>query len=86
MNVSITKEEFDAIMFCKEQVVSQVEGASDSNFVNEANEAFEYHKAVKKHNNLLDAKAAVKVMHPELHGKMKDRLVKLVAKQLNVKQ
>ena len=94
MNISITKEEFEAIMFCKEQVVSQVEGASDSNFVNEANEAFEnldsfmnkYHKAVKKHNNLLDAKAAVKVMHPELHGKMKDRLVKLVAKQLNVKQ
>ena len=36
--------------------------------------------------NVLDAKAAVKVMHPELHGKMKDRLVKLVAKQLNVKQ
>lgn len=45
-----------------------------------------YYKAVKKHNNLLDAKAAVKVMHPELHGKMKDRLVKLVAKLLNVKQ
>lgn len=41
MNVSITKEELDAIMFCKEQVVSQVEGASDSNFVNEVNNAFE---------------------------------------------
>lgn len=94
MNVNITKEEFEAIIFCKEQVDSQVEGTSDSNFVNEVNEAFEYldsfmkkyYKAVKKHNNLLDAKAAVKVMHPELHGKMKDRLVKLVAKQLNVKQ
>ena len=94
MNVSITKEEFEAIMFCKEQVVSQVEGASDSNFINEVYEAFEnldsfikkYYKAVKKHNNLLDAKAAVKVMHPELHGKMKDRLVKLVDKQLNEKQ
>ena len=94
MNVSITKEEFEAIIFCQEQVVSQVEGASDSNFANEVNEAFEnldsfmkkYYKAVKKHNNLQDAKAAVKVMHPELHGKMKDRLVKLVAKQLNEKQ
>lgn len=93
MNVSITREEFDAIIFCKEQVVSQVEGATDSNFANEVNEAFEnldsfmkkYYKAVKKHNNLMDAKAAVKVMHPELHGKMKDRLVKLVAKQLNEK-
>ena len=93
MNISITKAEFEAIMFCKEQVVSQVEGASDSNFANEVNEAFEnldsfmkkYYKAVKKHNNLMDAKAAVKVMHPELHGKMKDRLVKLVAKQLNEK-
>lgn len=94
MNVSITREEFDAIIFCKEQIVSQVEGSSDSNFVNDVNEVFEnldsfmnkYYKAVKKHNNLLDAKAAVKVMHPELHGKMKDRLVKLVAKQLNEKQ
>lgn len=93
MNVSITRAEFDAIIFCKEQVVSQVEGASDSNFVNDVNEAFKnldsfmnkYYKAVKKHNNLQDAKAAVKVMHPELHGKMKDRLVKLVAKQLNEK-
>lgn len=64
MNVSITKEEFDAIIFCKEQIVSQVEGASDSNFVNEVNEVFEnldsfmnkYYKAVKKHNNLQDAK------------------------------
>lgn len=94
MNVSITRAEFNAIIFCKEQVVSQVEGASDRNFVNEVNEAFEnldsfmnkYYKAVKKHDNLLDAKAAVKVMHPELHGKMKDRLVKLVAKQLNEEQ
>lgn len=91
MNVSITKAEFDAIIFCKEQVVSQVEGASDSNFVNEVNEAFEnldsfvekYYKAVKKHNNLLAAKQAVKKLHPELHGRMADRLVKLTAKQLN---
>lgn len=91
MNVSITKEEFEAIMFCKEQVVSQVEATSDEDFVNEANEAFDkiysfekkYYKAVQKHNNLLDAKQAVKKLHPELHGRMADRLVKLTAKQLN---
>lgn len=91
MNVSITKAEFDAIIFCKEQVVSQVEAASDEEFVNEANEHFEkiysfekkYYKAVQKYNNLLDAKQAVKKLHPELHGRMADRLVKLTAKQLN---
>jgi SPX domain protein involved in polyphosphate accumulation len=91
MNVSITKAEFEAIIFCKEQVVSQVEATSDEDFVNEANEAFDkiysfekkYYKAVQKHNNLLDAKQAVKKLHPELHGRMADRLVKLTAKQLN---
>lgn len=91
MNISITKAEFDAIIFCKEQVVSQVEGASDASFVNEANEASEkiysfekkYYKAVQRHNNLLDAKQAVKKLYPELHGRMADRLVKLTAKQLN---
>lgn len=91
MNISITKAEFDAIIFCKEQVVSQVEGASDASFVNEANEASEkiysfekkYYKAVQRHNNLLDAKQAVKKLHPELHGRMADRLVKFTAKQLN---
>ena len=91
MNVSITKAEFEAIMFCKEQVVSQIEAASDEDFVNEANEAFDkiysfekkYYKAVQKHNNLLDAKQAVKKLHPELHGRMADRLVKLTSKQLN---
>lgn len=91
MNVSITKAEFDAIIFCKEQVVSQVEATSDEDFVNEANEAFDkiysfekkYYKAVQKYNNLLDAKQAVKKLHPELHGRMADRLVKLTAKQLN---
>ena len=54
MNVSITKAEFEAIIFCKEQVVSQIEAASDEDFVNEANEAFDkiysfekkYYKAV----------------------------------------
>ena len=89
MNVSITKAEFEAIIFCKEQVVSQVEATSDEDFVNEANEAFDkiysfekkYYKAVQKHNNLLDAKQAVKKLHPELHGRMADRLVKLTAKQ-----
>ena len=91
MNVSITKAEFEAIIFCKEQVVSQVEATSDEDFVNEANEAFDkiysfekkYYKAVQKHNNLLDAKQAVKKLHPEFHGRMADRLVKLTAKQLN---
>lgn len=91
MNISITKAEFEAIIFCKEQVVSQVEAASDEDFVNEANEAFDkiysfekkYYKAVQKYNNLLDAKQAVKKLHPELHGRMADRLVKLTAKQLN---
>lgn len=91
MNVSITKAEFEAIIFCKEQVVSQVEATSDEDFVNEANEVFDkiysfekkYYKAVQKHNNLLDAKQAVKILHPELHGRMKDRLVKLTAKGLN---
>lgn len=91
MNVSITRAEFDAIIFCKEQVVSQVEATSEEDFVNEANEELEkiysfekkYYKAVQKHNNLLDAKQAVKKLHPELHGRMADRLVKLIAKQLN---
>ena len=93
MNISITRAEFDAIIFCKEQVVSQVEAASDKDFVNEANEQFEkiysfekkYYEAVQKHNNLLDAKQAVKKLYPELHGRMADRLVKLTAKQLNEK-
>lgn len=93
MNISITKEEFEAIIFCKEQVVSQVEATSEEDFVNEANEELEkiysfekkYYKAVQKHNNLLDAKQAVKKLYPELHGRMADRLVKLTAKQLNEK-
>ena len=36
MMVSITKAEYEAIMFCREQVTGAIEGASDENYVKEA--------------------------------------------------
>ena len=35
MMVSITKAEYEAIMFCREQVTGAIEGASDENYVKE---------------------------------------------------
>lgn len=56
MMVSVTKAEYEAIMFCREQVTGAIEGASDENYVKEASEAIEgivsfrkkYLKAVAK--------------------------------------
>ena len=36
MMVSVTKAEYEAIMFCREQVTGAIEGASDENYVKEA--------------------------------------------------
>ena len=36
MMVSITKAEYEAIMFCREQVTGAIEGASDENYVGSA--------------------------------------------------
>lgn len=68
MMVSVTKAEYEAIMFCREQVTGAIEGASDENYVKEASEAIEgivsfrkkYLKAAAKQNNLATAKQAVK--------------------------
>ena len=75
--VSVTKAEYEAIMFCREQVTGAIEGASDENYVKEASEAIEgivsfrkkYLKAVAKQNRLAMAKQAVKKLHPEIKGK-----------------
>lgn len=92
MIVSITKAEYEAIMFCREQVTGAIEGASsDENYVKEASEAIEgivsfrkkYLKAVAKQNNLATARQAVKKLHPEIKGQMFNKLVRMVAKQLN---
>lgn len=91
MMVSVTKAEYEAIMFCREQVTGAIEGASDENYVKEASEAIEgifsfrkkYLKAAAKQNCLATAKQAVKKMHPEIKGQMFNKLVRIVAKQLN---
>ncbi len=93
MMVSITKAEYKAIMFCREQVTGAIEGASDENYVKEASEAIEgivsfrkkYLKAVAKQDNLATAKQAVKKLHPEIKGQMFNKLVRIVAKQLDDK-
>ena len=90
MMVSVTKAEYEAIMFCREQVTGAIEGASD---VKEASEAIEgivsfrkkYLKAAAKQDNLATAKQAVKKLHPEIKGQMFNKLVRIVAKQLDDK-
>lgn len=90
MMISVTKAEYDAIMFCREQVTSAVEAASNDDYVNEASEACnnidtfrkKYQKAVAKHNRLTTARQAVKKLHPELKGVMFQKLVRIVAKKL----
>lgn len=94
MMVSVTKAEYEAIMFCREQVTGALEGASDENYVKEASEAIEgivsfrkkYLKAVAKQNNLATAKQAVKKLHPEVKGQMFNKLVRYVAKQLEIQK
>ena len=73
MMVSITKAEYEAIMFCREQVTGAIEGASDENYVKEASEAIEgivsfrkkYLKAVAKQtltvSNLTKVDSFVKI-------------------------
>ena len=93
MMVSVTKAEYEAIMFCREQVTGAIEGASDENYVKEASEAIEgivsfrkkYLKAAAKQDNLATAKHAVKKLHPEIKGQMFNKLVRIVAKQLDDK-
>ena len=90
MMVSVTKAEYEAIMFCREQVTGAIEGAWDGNYVKEASEAIEgvesfrkkYLKAVDKQNCLAMAKQAVKKLHPELEGQMFNKLVRIVAKTM----
>ena len=91
MMINITRAEYDAIMFAREQITSCIEGASDDGYVNEANEAVngissvqgKYRKALAKHENMLTAKRAVKHLHPELSVEMQNKLAKIAAKQLN---
>lgn len=90
MMISITKAEYDSIMFCREQVTGAVEAASDEDYVNEASEACyhidtlrkKYLKAVAKQNRLTAARQAVRKLHPELEGAMFNKLARIVAKQL----
>ena len=94
MMVSVTKAEYEAIMFCREQVTGAIEGASDENYVKEASEAIEgivsfrkkYLKAAAKQNCLATAKQAVKKLHPEVKGQMFNKLVRYVAKQMEIKR
>ena len=88
--VYITKEEYDAISFCSEEITSLVEGGAEDEYVKEADNALrsiasiqrKYRKALKRENALQDAKAAVKKLHPELKGEFYNKLVKNVAEQL----
>lgn len=89
-NIYITKEEYDAISFCREEITSAVEGGADDEYVKAADNALmaivsiqrKYRKALKRENALQDAKAAVKKLHPELKGEFYNKLVKIVAEQL----
>lgn len=90
-NIYITKEEYDAISFCSEEITSLVEGGAEDEYVKEADNALrsiasiqrKYRKALKRENALQDAKAAVKKLHPELiKGEFYNKLVKNVAEQL----
>lgn len=89
-NIYITKDEYDAIMFCREEITSLIEGASNNKYLEESNNALnliasiqhKYQKAVKRENAIRDAKAAVKKLHPELKGEFYNKLVKNVAEQL----
>nr|DAK92390.1 MAG TPA: hypothetical protein [Caudoviricetes sp.] len=88
--IYITKEEYDAISFCSEEITSLVEGGAEDEYVKEADNALrsiasiqrKYRKALKRENALQDAKAAVKKLHPELKGEFYDKLVKNVVEQL----
>lgn len=89
-NIYITKEEYDAISFCSEEITSLVEGGAEDEYVKEADNALrsiasiqrKYRKALKRENALQDAKAVVKKLHPELKGEFYNKLVKNVAEQL----
>ncbi len=91
MMVSVTNAEYEAIMFCREQVTSAVEAASDDSYIKQASEACDgvasfrrkYLKEAAKQRNLSTAKKAVRKLHPELEGKFFDKLVRIVAKELN---
>ena len=88
-NIYITKDEYDAISFCSEEITSAVEGGADDEYVKEADNALmaiasiqrKYRKALKRENALQDARAAVKKLHP-VKGELYNKLVKNVAEQL----
>lgn len=85
-NIYITKDEYDALSFCSEEIISAVEGGADDEYVKEADNVLmaiasiqrKYRKAIKRKNALQDARAAVKKLHPVKDNK----LVKNVAEQL----
>lgn len=89
-NIYITKEEYDAISFCSEEIISAVEGGADDEYVKEADNALmaiasiqrKYRNALKRENAIRDARAAVKKLYPELKGEFYNKLVKNVAEQL----
>ena len=66
---------------------------NDNPYVKEASEAIDgivsfrkkYLKAVAKQNRLATAKQAVKKLHPEIKGQMFNKLVRIVAKQMDDK-
>lgn len=74
MMVNITESEFEAIMFCSEQVTSAVEGASDNQYIADADEATtaiahirkKYLEAKKKKEQKDILMRAAKKMYPNL--------------------
>lgn len=74
MMINITESEFEAIMFCSEQVTSAVEGASDKQYVADADEATtaiahirkKYLEAKKKKEQKDILMRAAKKMYPNL--------------------
>lgn len=93
MMVSVTKAEYEAIMYCREQVSGAIEGAWDENYVKEASEAIEgiasfrkkYLKAVDKQKCLAAAKQVVKKSYPGIEGQIFNKLARIAAKQLEDK-
>ena len=91
--ITFMEDDQTAMELCREQVTGAIEGASEENYVKEASEAIEgivsfrkkYLKAVAKQDHLATAKQTVKKLHPEIKGQMFNKLVRIVAKQLDDK-
>lgn len=90
MMVNITESEFQAILFCSEQVTSAVEGASDKQYVADADEAtteiarlrYKYLAAKKKKEQKDMLMRAAKKMYPNLDRAELNKVVRYSYNQL----